>query len=70
MQAYLENDSLILEFINQCKEKNNIQNKQKRQKNIKLIEKGKEVENVFNLTGEEVNELYDILEEEMGVIEI
>ena len=70
VQAYLENDFLILEFINQCKEKNNIQNKQKRQKNIKLIEKGKEIENVFNLTGEEVNELYDILEEEMGAIEI
>ena len=69
-QAYLENDSLILEFINQCKEKNNIQNKQKRQKNIKLIEKGVENEKLFNLTNKEIKDIYDTLEQELETVEL
>tara|TARA_R100000808_G_C2082513_1_gene105887 strand:+ start:378 stop:701 length:324 start_codon:yes stop_codon:yes gene_type:complete len=69
-EAYLNKDPLIIEFINKIKEKHNIQNKEKRKKNNKLLKKGRELEKRFNLSSEEVNEIYDILENEIEVVEI
>ena len=70
IEAYLNNDPLVLEFIDQYKRKNNIQNKKKIEKNAKLLQKGKEVEKLFNLTSEEVEDIYDILEDKLERVEI
>ena len=53
---------MVLEFINFIKEKETIQNKKKRNKNFRLIEKGREVEELFNLSGEEIEDIYDVIE--------
>ena len=70
IEAYLSGDPLVLEFVDQHKRKNNIQNKKKIEKNAKLLQKGKEVEKLFNLTSEEVEDIYDILEDKLERIEI
>jgi len=62
IEAYMSRDPLILAFINQHKKENNIQNKNKIKKNIKLMQKGKETEKLFNLTNEEIENIYDIIE--------
>tara|TARA_R100000008_G_C3570307_1_gene161677 strand:+ start:292 stop:615 length:324 start_codon:yes stop_codon:yes gene_type:complete len=69
-EAYLNNDRLIVEFIKQQKEKNKLDNKEKREKNVELINKGHNLSETFNLSGQEIGELYDILEEELEVTEI
>ena len=63
--SYLDNDPLILELLNKYKEKNGVQNKAKRRKNLQLIEKGAKIEGTFNLNNEEIDDIYDILESEM-----
>ena len=63
--SYLDNDPLILELLNKYKEKNGVQNKAKRRKNLQLIEKGAKLEGTFNLNNEEIDDIYDILESEM-----
>jgi len=62
LNYYLDNDVRIIEIINEQKEKDNKDNKKKRQDNIKLIKKGKELARKFGLTEEDVSELYDVLE--------
>ena len=63
--SYLDNDPLILELLNKYKERNGVQNKAKRRKNLQLIEKGAKIEGTFNLNNEEIDDIYDILESEM-----
>ena len=62
IKEYLNKNSLILEFIDTIKEEAKIQNKKKRIKSSKLVEKGQRVETLFNLTGEEIEDIYDIVE--------
>ena len=61
VEAYLNKDSLVLEFINQYKEQEKIQNKKKRSENKKLIEKGEKIESLFNLSKEEIEDIYDVI---------
>jgi len=61
VEAYLNKDSLVLEFINQYKEQEKIQNKKKRNENKKLIEKGEKIESLFNLSKEEIEDIYDVI---------
>ena len=68
--AYLENDPLVLDFIKKFKEKNSIQNKIKREVAIKNINKGKELKSVFNLEQDEVDDIYDILENDIEVVNL
>ena len=70
IEAYLNNDPLVLKFVDQYKRENSIQNKKKIEKSAKLLQKGKEVEKLFNLTSEEVEDIYDILEDKLERIEI
>ena len=70
VEAYLNRAPLIVEFIKEYKRKNNIQNKVKIEKSEKLIEKGVENENLFNLTNKEVKDIYDTLEQELGTVEL
>ena len=62
IEEYLNKNPLALEFVDLIKEKNSIQNKKKRAKNFKLIEKGREVESLFNLSGKEIEDIYDVIE--------
>jgi len=68
--AYLNKEPIILEFLQQFKKENNIQNVKKRKKNQKLIEKGRELEKTFNLTEKEIENIYNILEKETEVYEL
>jgi len=68
--AYLENDPFVLNFIKDYKEKNSIQNKVKREATIKLVNKGKELKNIFNLEQNEIDDIYDILESDIEVVDL
>ena len=63
-EAYLKQDERILAIIHEYKEGNSIQNKTKRQKTQKLYEKKKQIETKFALKGEEVESIFDLLEQE------
>lgn len=64
IEEYLNKNHLVLEFVDFIKEKESIQNKKKRSKNAKLIERGRQIESLFNLSGEEVENIYDVIEAE------
>ena len=66
IESYLGKDPLMLDFIDVYKKNNNVQNKMKRKKNKVLIQKGSDVEELFNLTESEVDDIFDILEEGIG----
>jgi len=70
VEAYLNKDSLVLEFINQYKEQEKIQNKKKRNENKKLIEKGEKIESLFNLSKEEIEDIYDVITDDIRGLEI
>jgi hypothetical protein len=70
VEAYLNKDSLVLEFINQYKEQEKIQNKKKRNENKKLIEKGKKIESLFGLSKEEIEDIYDVITDNTGGSEV
>ena len=67
VESYLRKDSCVLSFIDDYKKKNKILNKKRREKNLKLIEKGKEIETMFNLSKEDVTEIYDILDDNLEI---
>ena len=62
IEEYLNKNPLALEFVDLIKEKNSIQNKKKRAKSFKLIEKGRQIETLFNLSGNEIEDVYDVIE--------
>ena len=62
--AYIKKDELFLEFINQYKEKNKTQSKERIEKSKKSIEKGREVEKKFNLKEDEKENIFDLIAQE------
>jgi len=62
--AYLEQDERILQIIHEYKEKSRIQNNEKRKKTQKTYEKKRAVETKFALKNEEVDSIFDLLEQE------
>ena len=62
--AYLQQDERILSIINEYKKENSIHNNAKREKTQKLYEKKKQIESKFALKGEEIESIFDILEQE------
>ena len=66
IQSYLDKDKDMLDFLDKYKVDNRIQNKRKRTTNRKLIDKGEKITELFNLSGDEIDDIYDILEEEIG----
>ena len=62
VDGYLENNELILQYINGYKEKNNIQSIKKREKSMKLIEKGKEELDKFIFSDKELEDIFDTIE--------
>ena len=55
----------MMKFVDQLKEEKGIQNKIKRKANIKLVEKGEEIKELFGLNAGEIENVYDILEDEI-----
>jgi len=62
--GYLERDDRIVEFVEEYREENNIQSKQKRAKSKKSHEQANEVKNKFALNDKEVENIFDLLEKE------
>jgi len=62
--AYLDQDERILGIIDEYKKENSIQNKSKRKKTKKIYENKKEVETKFALKDDEVESIFDLLEQE------
>lgn len=61
VDGYLENNELILQYIDGYKEENNIQSIKKREKSMKLIEKGKEELDKFVFSDKELEDIFDII---------
>ena len=64
VEGYLQKDENILNYIYKYKEQNQIQGQLKRQKSRSLIAKGKEVERQFGLSNQDIENIFDIIEDE------
>tara|TARA_B100000073_G_scaffold327953_1_gene314080 strand:- start:1402 stop:1728 length:327 start_codon:yes stop_codon:yes gene_type:complete len=62
--AYIEKNPLFLQFLDDYREQNNTQSKQKIKKSNKLIEKGRELEKKFNLKEDEKESIFDLIARE------
>ena len=62
LQNYINKDEAILELIDNYKEKNKIQGRIKREKSMKLIEKGREEAHKFAFSDDELENIVDIIE--------
>ena len=61
--GYLEKDERIIDYINDYKKKCGVHNEKKRSDTKKLIKKGKDMESEFALNDNEIENIFDILEE-------
>ena len=62
--GYLQKDENILNFIYKYKEENQTQARVKRQKSRSLIVRGKEIEKQFGLNNRELENIFDIIEDD------
>ena len=62
--AYIEKDALFLEFLDEYKENNKTQSKERIKKSSKLIEEGREMEKKFNLKEDERENIFDLIAQE------
>ena len=62
--AYLDQDERILSLLEEYKEENKTQNKQKRSKADKLYKEAKKTQTKFSLKEEDVENIFDLLEQE------
>jgi|TARA_S200002703_G_C3777036_1_gene239248 hypothetical protein len=61
-EYYLNNDVDVAKIVLKIKEDLKLENKQRRTKTLKLIERGEKVKNEINLDKVEIQDLYDVLE--------
>lgn len=61
-EYYLNNDTDLAKIVLKIKEESNLENKNRRTKTLKLIEKGEKVKKEINLDKTEIDSLYDVLE--------
>ena len=64
ISGYLEQDSRIIEYINDYKEQNSVQSKDKIKKSEQLLRKGREMEDKFGLREKDIESIFDLLEQE------
>jgi hypothetical protein len=62
LEYYLKNDPDLARVVLKIKEEMSKQNKKKRSKSLKLIQKGEENKRSISLDNKEIKNLYDILE--------
>tara|TARA_R110002051_G_scaffold275045_1_gene336017 strand:- start:440 stop:772 length:333 start_codon:yes stop_codon:yes gene_type:complete len=65
VESYLEQNSLFMEFLDDYKINKKVQSKSRTIKSKKLREKGNKLMEELALTQEEVQNIFDILEEEL-----
>ena len=65
VSAYLEKDVNIMNFIFELKERKKIQTIAKRRKVKQMYNKSREVERKFNLSSDELESIFDLIEEEI-----
>jgi len=62
--GYIEKDEILMEYLSKVKEELSTQGKTKRTASQKLYEKGNKLKNEFALDSGELENIFDILEEE------
>ena len=65
--GYIENDELVLTYIEECKEKYGVQGQQKRNKIDQLQKDKKNTEKKFSLKQNEIENIFDIIETETNL---
>ena len=65
--GYIEHDDLIISFLDKCKERYEIQGKQKRNKIAQINKKSKETIKKFSLGDEEIENIFDMIETETNL---
>ena len=65
LTGYIENDLAIVEYIDKYKSKNGLQGKTKREKIKRMHKKLQVTERKFNLSDNEIENIFDIIEEEI-----
>ena len=65
--GYIENDESIYDFLKKCKEKYKLQGQQKRNKVDRIRKKSEEIKNKFVLEGQEIENIFDVLELESEI---
>ena len=65
IECYINKNDDLLKVIDKYKEEKKILNKRRRQNVLKRIAKGKKVVESFNLSNDEVKDVYDILEQKI-----
>ena len=64
LQNYIDKDESILDLVNNYKEKNKRQNAERRKNAQKSLEKGRDVKTKFALGDDEIENIFDLLEQE------
>ena len=64
ISGYLDKDTRIVEYINDYKFDNNVQNKADRKTVNKLIKAGKQMEKTHGLAEDELENIFDMIEQE------
>jgi formiminotetrahydrofolate cyclodeaminase len=64
LQNYIDKDEAILDLVNNYKEKHKRQNAERRKKVQKSLEKGRDVKTKFALDDNEIENIFDLLEQE------
>ena len=67
VSGYIENNELIYKYLEQCKEKFQIQGKNKRAKIGRIKKMADEKAQKFNLGDEEIESIFDIIATETGL---
>lgn len=62
MEAYIKDDIIMRKFIDEHKEKFKIQSRAKRYRISKNIEKSKKVKEGLNITEDELDSIFDVIE--------
>jgi hypothetical protein len=62
MEAYIKDDVIMRKFIDEHKEKFKIQSRAKRYRISKNIEKSKKVKENLNITEDELDNIFDVIE--------
>ena len=62
--GYIEKDSRVLDYLYEWRELNKSYSKSKRAKSERLLKKGRQIESKFGLNKNEIESIFDLLEEE------
>jgi len=64
LSGYIEKDSRIISFLYDWREQNRTYSKKKRKKSERLLDKGEEIKSKFGLEEDEIESIFDLLEQE------